>query len=789
MWPLVLRCLAVYGGTVAAVLFLAHRYVTPVRLRAAFLLASAPLLFTGKAILSGGVLAPLDIAYQAEPLRALKPEFAIHRTVNPLLVDVVSQMLPWRKAVREAIEAGRFPLWNRYILAGEPLLAVQQPAVFHPATWVGMLLPLPQAWTLEVTLRLFLALLCAYLFFRGTGAGETAAMLGACAWGFSDFLLFFVGYPVTSSVAPFPLLLLGLVRLVEDADRRAAGLTVTALVLTVVAGHPETLLFSVTGGGIFFLLELARAGRGRRLRPILLSLAAGALAMGLTAVVLAPFLEILPQTWQHTLRVLTYAKGRRSEPLLESLRRLVPTLVPYAYGALGRSQVVGRLAVPAGYAGLLLLPFASAGLSARSSRRWTFLALGLLGIVVHIRLVGVADFVFRLPLFDIAVNDYFIFFAVFALAALAVEGAGRLGRGEGVPQFVAGGVAGVLAVVLVLAVRSGKLRDLGMDAGYLQARQLMQILPVLFALVLVVVLARGRRLSTRAVALLAVLFVAQRGLEEAEVYPTYPARAFYPPLSLLDPIPRGEPVRMAALGYTFAPNIGVMYGLEDVRGYEAMVFQPLAETFGLWCVQQASYYNRVDDPTSPFLAFLNVRYVIAPPGFPPPADWNVLAEEGGSRLLENPQALPRAFAPHYLVWTDDPAIQMQALGQIYDFARDGVAGAARSGPLGWRENGEAEVKIVSYAAGRMALSVGARSPALVGTSVPAWKGWKLTLDGKRAPLLNFNHAFLGFEVPAGRHEAVLGYLPDGFVYGSAISLATLLVCVALLLRPPRSARM
>lgn len=785
MLPIALGSLAVYGGTAAAILFAANRFVSPVRLRTALLLAAAPLLFTGRAMLSGGVFAPLDIAYQAEPLRALAPEAGIQRTVNPLLVDVASQMLPWRHAVREAIASGHFPLWNRYVLAGEPLAAVAQPAVLQPGTWLGMLLPEPQAWTFDVTLRLFTALLCAHLFFRGIGAGEAPAMLGACAWAFSDFLFFYAGYPVLSSVAPFPLLLLGLLRLVDDADRRAVGLTVCALVLTVIAGHPETLLFSVTGGGVFFLFELSRAERGHRLRPVLLSLLAGGLTLGLTAVVLLPFFEIVPQTWQHTLRTMFYAKGRRSEPALESLRRLVPSVVPYAYGALGRSQTVGRLVLPAGYAGSLLLPLAAAGLAAPSRRKWILLGLGLFGLAVHVRLAGVTDLVARLPLFDIAVSDYFIFFAIFALVALAVLGAERLAHGQGVRAFAAGAVAAALAVLLVAALRGTKLRALGMESWYLHARLLMQVLPVLLGLSLVLVGSRRSRPGSGVVAGLLVLFLAQRRLEQAEVYPTYPARAFYPRLSLLDGIPRGEPVRITGLRRAFAPNVAGLYGLEDVRGYEAMVFQPLAETFGLWCVQQDGFYNRVDDPTTPFLAFLNVGYAIGPPGYPTPAGWSVLAEQNGSRLFRNPRALPRAFAPRHLVWTDNPAIQMLALARIWDFGNDGVAGAARPWPLGWRDNGEAEVRIESYAGERIALSIDAKSPTLVGTSVPAWKGWRLTLDGERAPLLGFNHAFLGFEVPPGRHEAILSYLPGGFVYGAWISLATVLACAALLRRSRR----
>ncbi len=100
-----------------------------------------------------------------------------------MLSDVVLQEIPWRKAVREAVKNGRLPLWNRSVLAGEPLLAVQQPAFLHPATWIGFLLPLAQAWTFEMALRYFLALLCGYLFLRDLACGQIAALLGAVRMG------------------------------------------------------------------------------------------------------------------------------------------------------------------------------------------------------------------------------------------------------------------------------------------------------------------------------------------------------------------------------------------------------------------------------------------------------------------------------------------------------------------------------------------------------------------------------------------------------------------------------
>jgi hypothetical protein len=782
--PVILGSLAVYAATAAGALWLANRYATRVRLAPALLLAAAPLLLTGKALLTGRVLAPLDIVYRAEPFRDRAAENGIGRVANPLLVDVVSQMLPWRQAVRESVFAGRLPLWNPHLLAGEPLLAVQQPAVLHPGTWIGFLLPLPQAWTFDLTLRVFLALLCAYVFFRGSGAGEIASLLGAAAWGFSDFLVFFMGYPVTPSVAPFPLLLLGLARLSRDADRRAAGLTVVSLVLVIVAGHPETLLFEVAGGGLFFLFELAGAEPGKRARAVGLSLVAGVLALGLTAVLLLPFVEILPETWHHAVRRTTLAVGNRSEPLLESLRRMTVSFVPHAYGVLGRSEVIPRFMVPAGYAGTLLLPFACAGLGARNRRRGIWIVLGLLGLAVNARLAGVTDLVAALPLFDIAILDYFAFLWIFGLAALAVLGADRLREGYGVRPFVAGLVATALVTLSVTAYRTGGLRNLEMSSGDLRAILLVQILPLLLALGLLLRRPRARGWGKEPLALLLALFVLQRSVEECRVYPAYSERAFYPKLPVLDAVPRGQPVRMAALYYAFTPNVASLYGLEDVRGYEAMLFHPFQQTYPVWSQQLPNYFNRVIDPARPFLSFLNVRYVLSPVGVAVPQGWKVLSEGDGVRLLENPNALERAFVPRHVLWSEQG--HLWALERIPDFANDGIAGGEGSERRGWQHNPPSSVRTLAYTGATLKLEIEAPDETFVGTSIPRWPGWKLRIDGKRAPLHRFNLAFLGFQSPPGRHEAELVYLPDGFLWGASISLATLLLCVGLLRR--RTAR-
>jgi hypothetical protein len=789
---LVARCLAVYGATAAAILFLVRRYVSPLPLRVALGLAAAPLLFTGRALLTGDVYGPIDILYNGYPFGAHRVELGVGPDRTPVLSDIVYQQIPWRSAVRRALSEGRLPLWNPDVLGGEPLLAVQQPAALHPGTWIGLLLPLPQAWTFEMTLRLLIALLCAYLFLRDLWCCELASLLGALGWAFSNWMIFSLGVPLMPAAAPFPLLLLGLRRIVREPGRRSVALTVVALVLIGVAGHPETLLHACAAGGVYFLFELGsdsrRTGvrppagvRPFRLRSVSLALGAAALALGLLAVQLLPLAEALPHTMEHSLRRHWYSQQTRSVPVGENLRRLTPQVMPYAVGVSGQGRLREGFLEPSAYGGALLLPLAFAGLFARRRERWIFVALGLLGLAVGIK-TPVADALAKLPLFDIALNERLLFLTVFSLCVLAALGAHRLREGEGAPAFFAGAGTTLLLLGVLYTRVKPRVLALGMPPAYLTERFLLQTVPVLLAIAVLAVLSRRRR-ATAGLAALVVILAASRVLEVGPTHPVMPLSTFYPPMSVLAKIPRGEPWRIAGVGdRALIPNASAVYGLEDVRGYAAMTLLRLYDTFPLWCEAQPVWFNRIDDPTRPFLSFLNVRWVLTEPSVRPPAGWPVLAEADGLRLLENPAALPRVFVPRTVRVERDPARRRELLNAIDDFAERGVVES--DGPLGeWIGNGPARLEIAAYRADALDVDVEASARTLVATSVAAWPGWKAHLDGVALSALPYNHAFLAFRVPAGRHRLSLRYFPDAVARGIAVSAATLLLCVILLFRP------
>src|SRR5947208_3124991 len=109
--------LAVYAVSAVLVLAAANRWGRPIPSRVALFLGAGPLLLTGRATVSGGVYAPLDILFTSEPFLSMRDRHAAP-PATPLLSDVVCSMIPWHRAVREALTHGRLPLWNRFLLAG-----------------------------------------------------------------------------------------------------------------------------------------------------------------------------------------------------------------------------------------------------------------------------------------------------------------------------------------------------------------------------------------------------------------------------------------------------------------------------------------------------------------------------------------------------------------------------------------------------------------------------------------------------------------------------------------------
>src|SRR5688572_9027449 len=90
--------------------------------------AAAALALIGPALLRGEGLLATAALWRVPPWNSVLPP----RVGAGLLGDQLLYFAPWREFMRAEFLAGRFPLWNPFILAGAPFAGCVQAAPFYP---------------------------------------------------------------------------------------------------------------------------------------------------------------------------------------------------------------------------------------------------------------------------------------------------------------------------------------------------------------------------------------------------------------------------------------------------------------------------------------------------------------------------------------------------------------------------------------------------------------------------------------------------------------------------------
>jgi hypothetical protein len=778
--------LFVYLGFAACALWLTTRFVRRLTLAAAVVLVLLPCAFTGKALVTGSVYAPLDLPYQIEPLASYRVEHGMDEHVTRSRYDMAFQIIPWRKATRYAIENGEWPIWNPFILSGDILAASAQPAAYHPINVIAYLLPLGPSLTFCAAAVFFLAGLCSFLYLREVGCREPPAVVAAAGWMFCQFMLFWSGWPLAMPVAVFPLVMLAARRIARKPGLSSAGLLTVALTLLLLGGHPESTLHCVAVGVAYGLCEFAvhivRLRPSLRLRAAVRCLAAGlsagVLALLLTAVDLLPFVDALGQTHEVHQRSDPSHHVVHSVPWGEAFARMRIMAAPFAYGAPIGPRVPSSRFGPwwSPYVGSVLFAPVLFGLwRSRWRGRWLMLALVVGGTLAYVGAPFPNQLMADLPLFEISINRRLGFVAAFAavaLAALGIEAWMREPRSPRLGLLTLG--VGALQGGLIALFWTG-MRDSGVDTDFMRVATLLELVPVI-AVAVMFLSVRSARLG---VALLLLAILVQRGVQTAPMNPTYPESVFYPTVPVLEALPRdGEPYRVTRLGTALRPNMAALYELEDVGGYQTMRNRRLFSTYPLWVGPENHHRHnaQVTDLRRPFLSFLNVRYALAAAKVKAPRKWRVVAADRGAVLYENPAVIGRAFVPDRVRVGVPASKVLREMEAQKDFSRvawiEDAAEGARGGRPVKKKNGPGRVRSSRGARG-LQMDVEMDGPGWVVVSQTAWNGWRASTDGRNLPLRFANRAFLAFHLPAGHHVVDLEYLPRSFVIGRALTLATL----------------
>jgi hypothetical protein len=158
-----------------------------------------------------------------------------------------------------------------------------------------------------------------------------------------------------------------------------------------------------------------------------------------------------------------------------------------------------------------------------------------------------------------------------------------------------------------------------------------------------------------------------------------------------------------------------------------------------------------------------------------------MALDGQSAYLHRlTQPSARAWlAEQVLVDPDEDLLWQRLARDSFDLARQVLLPAL---PAGWSGPGEpsdggSSVVWLERLPERLALEVASPQPAILVLSELSYPGWRVTVDGAAAPLLEANGLLRAVALEAGTHQVELVYQPASVTIGLALSAATLLAVV------------
>jgi hypothetical protein len=748
-------------------------------------------------LFKGKILSQADTVYFFPPWNSVKPS-GWAAPSNSVLNDQTREFLTFFQVAKESLQRMELPLWNPYIMAGTPLLANSQSALFFPLNWPFYFLPLYLGVTVSALLKVLIASMGTYAFCRKLALSHPAAILSGTVYTFSIFNIFWLNHPHTNATIFFPWLLLWAERTRENPSPSAMALLGLTVGVQLMGGHVEItfqIAFAVT---LFFLFRLIDYWKDWKALILRLKIFLGGYTLGffLAGVLMIPFLEFLSQsaTWQ--------VRSGENPFFLQ----------PIGFLSFFFSDFFAKVEWPFDisayhslslYAGISPLILGILTFTLRPQRISIFFAgLSLMALDIVFGLPPLFPFITSLPLFKQAPNYYMVLFHILSVSLLGGMGLDWVGSGakDQTPDkkrvlilvsasFI---ILFLMTSFILLVANTSFLSQIYKGLEGLPASALGRILSQVgtslarssfFAgLTFVVIVGAFWIRRVRGIWRILVigvtfadLFIAGSGWNP--LIPVHWANPSPPPA--IQFLSQDKDIyRVAGLGPVLAPNLATLCNLQDVRGYDVPVghryhifFQKALKGKTAWWIYE---FPKLEMESMPFLSLLNVKYLLSLNSLPPSLS---LIYDGEVKVYKNPEAFPRAFLVHQVETAKDGPDALERVMALGPRLRqvavlEGSLPELLSGlPLAEKDKAmEDRVQIRVYTAQRVEIEIDASSPGLLILGDTYFPGWQAEIDGKKVPVFRANYLLKGIAVDQGIHRIAFFYQPFSFYFGLGLTV-------------------
>ncbi|MDW8101428.1 MAG: oligosaccharide flippase family protein [Anaerolineae bacterium] len=792
----------------------------------------------------GKTLIPVDNLFTFEPWKSFARDVGVSVPHNELLSDLILENYVWKKFILECIQNEELPLWNPYIFTGMPFLATGQHSALYPFSLIFYIVPLPRAYGLFTLIQLWIAGLSMYFLARVLGMSRFGSVTASLAYELSGFFVVSVVFPMIIAAASWLPAILACIeitlRRLQEGQKSPVPFVILGSLfigLHFLAGHPEISYYVAMVAAYFALVRVLTFYFRQRQPSFLLKsiLALGTMAItgaGLGAVQLIPLYEVARLNFRQGMVTLKDVLGW-AYPIRQVITFLIPDFFGnpshHAYFDLVtkkwlpvtvnyRGEPINFIFwgiknyVEAGsYMGLLTLCLALAGILLGKDRgiKWTFSALAVLSLLFAFGTPLYALLYYFLPGYN-QLHSPFRWVFPYTLSVAVLAGIGVEERGKLKPLFpLALTILGLLGLLFCLVsflypepffaladrflahsdLAQGAFSDGRMFFSYEWWNFLRFSIFLTLAGAALTIAGRERLKAFIPAIIAADLLWAWWGFNPASD-PTL--LQFTPPVvNFLKSDP--ELYRITSFNLpgekTFWPNVGMLFGIHDVRGYDSIILKQYARFMELLSPQWDLLYNRISPIYTPFrealnsplLDLLNVKYIITTqeinnPGY-------TLVYEGEVRVYRNEDYLPRAFVSSCAL-----TVEETELPHVLQKMTSPKCVVLEKGPKPWQyspedpplpeASGEIEkAQIVSYSPTEVVVSATLKERGLLVLTDAFFPGWKAHDGKKELKLFRAYGNFRAVILDSGTHLVRFKYSPMSLklgLYTSFIASSALL---------------
>ncbi len=725
------------------------RLLFPVLFGVSIVVFYSPLIISGKIPIAFdtivGLYHPYRDFYQKEYPRGIPFK-------NFLITDPVRQTYVWKELSIELLKEKKIPSWNPYEMAGKPLAANFQSSAFYPLN-ILLFFNFNFGWSFLILSQSVLIGIFTYFYLKNLKLHEAASTIGSIAFSFSGVVVSWLTWgTIVHTFLWLPLCLYAVDKLLVTRNIKFLFILFLALTFSILAGHPQSLLYLIIVTNAYFFLRFVE--NGKRLKSLLHFYIAILLSFVITSFQWVPLLNFLNLSARLSDRQFTQIEG-----WFLPWQNLIQFISPDFFGNPATLNYSGvfNYAEFVGYIGIIPLIFAFLSLT-KINRTIIFFSGFVLISLIFALPSGISSlpYITSIPFLSSLQPTRLLLIVCFSLSVLSAFGLNHLIKKtiKWKHLLVLLPLVGILVTLWILVLNP---QFLGMQLVQKQIAARNLILPsILFGITgLLLFFSIFIKNNNARILVLVILLAASvfDVIRFAQKFTPFTDSSYaYPVTKTIEFLKKQEgQFRVANLDRRImAPNFFTFYRIQTIEGYDPLYLKNYAEYIasmerGEPNASQPFGFNRIITPQryeSELFDFLNVKYILTISEVSS-SKLEKVFEEGETKVYENLNAFPRSYFVSSVLPSKDSISQINEVDLKKVAIVEGIENS--------EEYSIGEAIITDYRENSVKIATYNKGNGFMVLSDAFYPTWKVKVDDTQVKIYRTNHAFRGIFVPKGRH--------------------------------------